>query len=492
MSQDSPRSLAARHRALLVLSLTALLGACSADDPASPSASNDVVDPALDLATVTAETPVVDEWLRTALRRHGFTGRVGQSLEARLGRPVSRSLANTGRLLFFDPLLGLNDDNSCSGCHSPAHAFGDAGSIAIGIGNNGVVGPSRTGPRNQRRTPNLSSITFAPKLMWNGRFSAGSGDPFDNAGLFHFPAPEGTSLSYLDHLLDAQAFIPPTERVEMAGFAFPGNNFAIRDEVVRRVNGVEEYVRLLGEAFPDVRRARRINYNHLARAIAEFEFSLTRMNAPIDRFARGHAGAMSREQKLGAVLFFGKARCAGCHTATAASGESFSDFENHVIGVPQVVPTGTNVLFDGPGHDEDFGMEQISGRSEDRYKFRTSPLRNVAVQPSFMHNGAFTRLEDAVRHHFNVRRSALGFTTAHLPPDLQAPMGPMVPVLERVSARLRAPIQLSDREFEYLVEFVRVGLLDPDATPERMRALVPTRLPSGRPVHRFEFPTPAR
>lgn len=484
----STRGFFPRIRFVAVLGVSVLLGACAADDPASPSSAAEVVDPSVDLATATAATPVVDDWLRTALRRHGFTGQVGTSLEARLGRPISRSLANTGRMLFFDPLLGLNDDNSCAGCHSPAHGFGDAMSIAIGIGNNGIVGPDRVGPRNQRRTPNLTSVAFMPRLMWNGRFFAGSGDPFDNSGLFHFPAPEGSDLSYLSHLLDAQAFIPPTERVEMAGFAFPGDNFAIRAEVLRRVNGVEEYLRRFAEDFPEVRRTRAVTYDHLAKAIAEFEFSITRMDAPIDRFARGHAGAMSREQKLGALLFFGKARCASCHTATPATGESFSDFENHVIGVPQVSPLNTNVLFDGPGHDEDFGMEQISGSAGDRYKFRTSPLRNVAVQPSFMHNGAFTRLEDAVRHHLNVRTSVGGFTTAHLPPDLQGPLGPMSPVMERVTPRLRTPIQLSPGEFQYLVEFVRVGLQDPEATPERMRTLVPTRLPSGRPVHQFQFP----
>jgi hypothetical protein len=43
----------------------------------------------------------------------------------------------------------------------------------------------------------------------------------------------------------------------------------------------------------------------------------------------------------------------------------FSDFKMHVIGVPQIAPefgVGTgNVLFDGPGQDEDFGLEQITG-----------------------------------------------------------------------------------------------------------------------------------
>ena len=60
--------------------------------------------------------------------------------------------------------------------------------------------------------------------MWNGRFFANAapgkklGDPFSNMFGFMFPAPELASLGYLDHLLQAQAFIPPTELVEVAGF----------------------------------------------------------------------------------------------------------------------------------------------------------------------------------------------------------------------------------------------------------------------------------
>jgi hypothetical protein len=75
----------------------------------------------------------------------------------------------------------------------------------------------------------------------------------------------------------------------------------------------------------------------------------------------------------------------------------FSDFAQHVIGVPQVAGIGGNVTFDGPGADEDFGLEQVTGNSEDRYMFRTAPLRNAALNRAFMHNGAFLRLEDAIR-----------------------------------------------------------------------------------------------
>ena len=91
----------------------------------------------------------------------------------------------------------------------------------------------------------------------------------------------------MPHLLVAQAFIPPTERNEVAGFDFPGDNDAIRAEVVRRLNDTR--VRQLFGRLPEVRQGAPINFEMFGAAIAEFEFSLTFANAPIDRYARGHA-----------------------------------------------------------------------------------------------------------------------------------------------------------------------------------------------------------
>jgi cytochrome c peroxidase len=73
------------------------------------------------------------------------------------------------------------------------------------------------------------------------------------------------------------------------------------------------------------------------------------------------------------------------------SNEIFSDFREHVTAVPQVAPAFDNVTFDGPGLNEDFGLEQVTGNPADRYAFRTSPLRNVALQRAVMHNGAFAK-----------------------------------------------------------------------------------------------------
>jgi cytochrome c peroxidase len=474
-----------RHGAVPAAALTLLLlvNGCGQDEPSTgPSEPA-----ALTQADGVAAPRALDATLHRYLQQQGFTGQVGQTLEVRLGRPIDRRLAALGRLLWFDPITALHDDNACGGCHSPTNGFGDTQSIAIGIDNNGVVGPDRRGPRNQRRAPMAANTAFYPTLMWNSRFRSLSGDPFDNGAGFLFPPPEGRSLSALPHLLAAQAFIPPTERTEAAGFSVPGGHVALRRAVLDRLNASPGYRRLFGRSFAAVAAGGPITFEQFGRAIAEFEFTLTFADAPIDRYARGDAQAMTEPEKRGAILFFGSAGCVACHAVAGQSNEMFSDFEQHVIGVPQVHPTKTNVTFDGPAGDEDFGLEQVTGNSADRYAFRTSPLRNVALQPAFMHDGAFVRLDAAVRHHLDAVASARAYSTAELAPDLQGPPGPIEPVLARLDHRLAVPLRLPDEQVADLVRFVGEALLDPAARPERLRHLVPNDLPSGRAGFTFEF-----
>ena len=465
---------------LLMTTMFVALGACG-----ERGAPERIAAP---LAPSDERADALDAELQEYLTSLHYTGRVGSTLEARLGRRIDRQLADLGRLLWFDPITALNDDNACAGCHSPTNGFGDTQSIAIGIENNGVVGPGRRGPRNQRRSPMVLNAAFYPTLMWNSRFRARSGDPFDNRAGFQFPLPEGSTLSHLPHLLAAQAFIPPTERVEAAGFSVPGDNEALRSAVLQRLNAVDEYRRRFGQVFPEVRAGAPVTFVHVGVALAEFQFTQVYVNAPLDRYARGDRNALSERQKRGAVLFFGRAGCVGCHQVAGPSSEMFSDFREHVIGVPQVAPTHTNVVFDGPGSNEDFGLEQVTGDAADRYAFRTSPLRNVALQPAFMHNGAFTSLDAAIRHHLDAVTSASSYSPEHLASDLRGPPGPIAPVLARLDPLIARETVVSDAELTDLVDFVRDGLLDPAARPASLRRLVPERLPSGRTPLRFEFP----
>jgi cytochrome c peroxidase len=540
-------------------------------------------------------TPAADlnNQLRSALARYRFTGRMETTLETRLGRPINAAKVELGRALFFDKFVGLHGDNSCAGCHSPMNGFGDSQSIAIGVENNGFVGPRRTGPRNQRRTPSVVNTAFYPALMWNGRFNSISGDPFDNSQGFEFPPPEGTTRfpagdSDFRHLLQAQAHIPPTELSEAAGFTKvsegtltiprfqtksiggarlvkePGTaqvkaefNFSvqtvakmfsrqtartpdgppfidfdqfdvpaigptgvplpppqhvprpdggfdafrnepIRDVVLGRLNASEAYRHLFLGAFPELHADQPITFAMVGQAVAEFEFAFTFMNTPIDRFARGETEAMTPPQKQGALLFFGKAGCVQCHAVSGQSNELFTDFRMHVAGIPQIAPkfgrgTGNVPFRNAKGQlamdgNQDFGLFDITEEDGDTYKFRTSPLRNLAVQAAFFHNGSFTRLSEALRYHLRTLELAQSYdpAAAGIARDLRRNIGPIAPVLQRLDPALSQPVSLSETEFANLLAFLRDGLLDERALPQNLVHSIPESVPSGLSLHVFE------
>ena len=491
--------------------------------------------PAL-LASEAATPNTLDRELATVLSAAGFTGTIQQTsqarIEANLGRPLDARLVEIGRLLWFDTLHSLHADNTCGGCHSPTNGFGDSQPMAIGVQNNGLVGPHRTGPRNQRRSPFVINTALYPALMWNGRFLSLSGDPFDISHGFRFPFPEGderfsqaqNAAHGITHLLQAQAHMPPTELIEVAGFTgtcrggvpdptlgpafcqfddglgesvpLPDPVTGSRDEPIRQkalelLDATPAYRQRFGEVFPDVRQGAPIDFFMFGKAIAEFEFALVFADAPIDQFARGNTAAMSASQKRGALLFFGSAGCVSCHSVAGPSNEMFSDFAEHVVGAPQIAPvfgTGTgNVVFDGNGRDEDFGLEQFTGNPADRYKFRTAPLRNLAVAPGYFHNGAFARLEDAIRFHLNVTGGARSYdpVRAGIPEDLTLRLGPPI-AAKLLDPGVRALHPLTPQAIDDLVSFVRDGLLDPRVNARNLCQLVPATVPSGNPVLQFE------
>ena len=54
-----------------------------------------------------------------------------------------------------------------------------------------------------------------------------------------------------------------------------------------RLNATPNYRALFGGVYPAVRQGGPITFAMFGQAIAEFEFTLTFADAPIDRFARG-------------------------------------------------------------------------------------------------------------------------------------------------------------------------------------------------------------
>jgi cytochrome c peroxidase len=346
-------------------------------------------------------------------------------------------------------------------------------------------------------------------------------------------------------LLSVQGHFPPTELVEMAGFcadhpgdvdpllyhpahpvssgaladtvpeAIPGPNgsppdstdtsYSIRQKVQARFNANPEYVSRFAVLFPEAQGGH-VTFAMIGAALAEFQVPTSFADAPLDRFARGHRNALTESEQRGALLFFTTSQCLNCHSVAGASSEMFTDFENHVAGIPQIAPKAYglreggdpldpddfpgNFAFSGPDQDEDFGREEVTGDPADRYKFRSSPLRNIALQPAFFHNGSFTRLEEALRYHLNTLRQARTYdpAAAGIDADLRVRRGPIDPVLARLDPGIAAlgELHLSRQQFQDLVEFLRRGLLDPAARPESLCKMIPRSVPSGLRVLRFQ------
>jgi cytochrome c peroxidase len=169
------------------------------------------------------------------------------------------------------------------------------------------------------------------------------------------------------------------------------------------------------------------------------------------------------------------------------SNEMFSDFQAHRIGGPQLFPVfgvGTsNMIYDGPGQNEDFGFEQTEGDPAARYTFRTAPLRNLKVAPAFFHNGAFSTILDAIRHHFDVPSAlaAYGPTENGVPADLAE--GPYDGILAAGLDASLPTVSLDDQELSDLADFVENGLLDPKVLD--FCTLVPASVPSGMSLPTF-------
>lgn len=520
----------------------------------------------------------LDRTLSTLLQQNGFDGRIEEKLEQKLGRKLNKDKINLGRLVFFDKGLGLHQDNSCAGCHSPGNGFGDSQPMAIGVDNNNIVGPHRDGPRNQRRTPSAINTAFFPKLMWNGRFSSNSGDPFNNSQGFLFPPPEdilfkngSPYVTRAKHLLVAQAHIPFTELPEMAGFTteeeetkfafsrfsgltIPNNgnrnnkeatpmifsstknkkaspntsactdpdfgifndghgfpvppidpainsaNFRIRDKVLELINDNREYRKLFGAIYSSVKHGAPVDFIMVGEVVAEFEFSLTFAKAPIDKYAMGVKNALSDDEKRGAILFFTKGKCVSCHAVNGNSNQMFSDFISHNAGVPQIHPVfgvGTgNVPFSELACPNktvtgtlDYGLEEFTGNSNDRYKFRSSPLRNLKVQAAFFHNGSFKKLKDALDFHLNpsVKISTYNPYNFGVPHDLKYKSSDMTNVMVTLDPVLKQGISLSKNEKEDLLVFLTESLYDRRASPENLRKEIPKKVPSGIPLQNFEM-----
>ena len=238
----------------------------------------------------------------------------------------------------------------------------------------------------------------------------------------------------------------------------------------------DRYVSLIKKAYGVEKED--ISYVQIANALATFEAMAWRFdNSPFDQYLRGDKNALSNNAKKGLELFYGKAKCASCHSGTFQTDHKF-----YSIAMPQVGP-GKG---DGEGH-EDFGRAKVTKKTRDRYRFRTPTLRNVKLTGPWGHAGAYNSLEAVIEHHINPIRSLMNYDLRQLVmPKVENFLESDFMIMNDIealakiakSSQINMP-QLSKTEIQDILTFLD-SLTDTAAFD--MRNDVPARLPSGLPV----------
>jgi cytochrome c peroxidase len=389
-----------------------------------------------------------------------------------------------GRALFFDKILSGNKDIACATCHLPQQHLQDGLSLAIGTGGSGE-GPARTlgaGRQfHQRSAPSLLNDGLGLFYVFaDGRVAGFRTGPFQT--------PAGAALpANLPNILAAQAMFPVLDRQEMRGDSGDVDSLGAPNElaqfgdsqlveiwhgVMQRLLAIPEYVTLFHAAFPGT-PDNQLGFQHAASAIAAFERQeFTKTNTPFDHYLAREDQALTATEKRGALLFFGKARCASCHNGPLLGAQGFAN-----TGAPQLGPGM------GSAAPLDLGRAELPNNDFYKFAFRIAPLRNVELTAPYFHDGVYPTLEAVVRHYNDVPTALRTYDMTQVAPDLR-PLyhgGDAVTsqILATLDFRLQQPLKLTTAEVSDLVAFLK-SLTDPAARD--LAPIVPVRVPSGLSV----------
>lgn len=254
------------------------------------------------------------------------------------GIAVDPAVAALGRRLFHETALSRDGTLSCASCHDLERKAGaDGRRVAVGVG----------GATGNRNTPTVFNAAFQTRLFWDGR--AGS--------------------------LEEQAIGPILNPIEMAA---PSIEWALA-----RLDAAG-YAEAFSRAFGPQGR---LDAAHLARALAEFERTLTTADTRYDRFVRGDGDALDPRERRG-MARFEEVGCARCHSGPNFSGAS--QFEPRQPFMP--------LMTEGTRFEATLGRDK--GRAPagaDNGVFRVPSLRNVALTGPYFHDGSVSDLSEAVR-----------------------------------------------------------------------------------------------
>jgi cytochrome c peroxidase len=191
-------------------------------------------------------------------------------------------------------------------------------------------------------------------------------------------------------------------------------------------------------------------------AIASWERTMLAADSPFDRWHYGgEEDAVSPEAKRGFALFTGRAQCVTCHHVGTGSA-LFTDDSFHDTGigyvnmesardespVPVEVAPGEVIPFSrelirsiSEPRPPDLGRFEVTLNPEDKWRFKTPGLRNVALTAPYMHDGSLRTLEEVVRFYVRGGVPHEGLDPLLRPVDLTGEeIGALVAFLESLTS----------------------------------------------------------
>ncbi len=311
----------------------------------------------------------------------------------------------------------------------------------------------------------------------------------------------------------------------------PDGNFLVPDRneclalALAKLHMVDYYKKTFEKIYPDG-----VTDTNLARALASFVFTHVSKDTPYDRFLKGE-NSLNNQQMLGLVSYFsplgknikiaGKkimgGGCISCHGGATFGGKDFTSLgvrsdNRSSLSRPSFVFSGSGGFFDRPrlqrgllpkchikgfsvsddnNYAPDIGFAGASFKTDDCFKFRIPPLRNVLDTFPYFHHGsenakgfyskdyqeiAIESLKRVVKYHL---RGPINFDLYKINPfkpfiDPLRQVDPYVPFFsqnfvdyKKNSSNLgniSFPIKISDETINALVAFIAFGLRDKKAT----------------------------
>jgi len=354
--------------------------------------------------------------------------------------PLTEEKIKLGKLLFHETGLGANPKNnisrftySCASCHHAAAGFQAGRKQGIGEGGIGfgIRGETRVpNPHYNRsdidvqpiRSPSAMNVAFQKVMLWNGQFGATGVNRGTEAQWLPGTPTEKNSL-----------FFEGIETQAIAGLGVHRLEFN-EASIIYETN----YKELFDKAFPNVPEEERYTLVNTGLAIAAYERTLFSNEAPFQKWLRGDRQAMTQEEKRGAILFFGKAKCVSCHTGPALSSVDTVKF--YAIGMRDL--SGNDVINVTPDNKEHKGRGGFTQRPEDMYTFKVPQLYNLKDSPFYGHGGSFFRIQDVV-----------DYKNEAIPENNNVPADQLDPRF--------VPLGLDAEEVEDIATFLRNGLYDP-------------------------------